>query len=259
MRASSHTYIMHGQMRNLARAAVVAAARSGVGVGAVAAAEAAAVGGGATTRALATRHVGTTTTTATMMAWNSTSSLSSSSAWGAAAGQSVGRHLKGSGWRSGGGGVVGSRFMSSGAAPKATVGQGPVGWMSLGMVCITGGGLLYYYEVERSRRMEAIKAGPSAGKASIGGPFTLQNANENGKKFSTTQLHGKFALLYFGFTMVRRGEVAVVRVLFIPRRVYPSYRARAHTSHHVVSPTTKINNPDTSRHIPFHIPFPIPF
>ena len=61
--------------------------------------------------------------------------------------------------------------------------------------------MLYYYEMERSRRMESIKAGPSAGKASIGGPFTLQNANEDGKKFSTTQLHGKFALLYFGFTM----------------------------------------------------------
>lgn len=103
--------------------------------------------------------------------------------------------------------VAGAR--GYGASSTGTVGQGPVGWMSLAMVCVTGGGLLYYYEMERARRLEAIRAGPSAGKASIGGPFTLKNANENGKKFSTTQLHGKFALLYFGFTMVRAKAVDV--------------------------------------------------
>jgi|TARA_B100001142_G_scaffold305893_1_gene335273 protein SCO1/2 len=55
--------------------------------------------------------------------------------------------------------------------------------------------------MERPKRLAAIKEGPSAGKASIGGHFTLKCANENGKAFSTTSLRGKFALLYFGFTM----------------------------------------------------------
>jgi len=96
------------------------------------------------------------------------------------------------------------------SAPRVAPRQGPVGWVSLALTCATGGGLLYYYERERSRRLESIsgKTGPSVGKAAIGGDFTLQNANQDGKKFSTTELHGKYALIYFGFTMVR-GELEV--------------------------------------------------
>lgn len=85
--------------------------------------------------------------------------------------------------------------MSTGAGKSP-----PVGWMSLAMVCATGTGLLYYYENEKARRLQSIKAGPSVGKAAIGGPFKLVNA-ATGKPFTDESLQGEFALLYFGFTM----------------------------------------------------------
>lgn len=90
-----------------------------------------------------------------------------------------------------------SRTMAT-AAPGA---GGPVGWRSLAIMAATGGGLLYYFERERARRLDAIKEGPGAGKAAIGGPFELRNANADGARFHTSDLHGKYALLYFGFTM----------------------------------------------------------
>ena len=80
--------------------------------------------------------------------------------------------------------------------------SGPVGWKSLAAMCATGGGLLYMYDMERQRRLESIKAGPSSGKASIGGPFgNMKLANDDGARWHTDELKGKFALLYFGFTM----------------------------------------------------------
>ena len=78
---------------------------------------------------------------------------------------------------------------------------GPVGWKSLAMMAVTGGGVLYFFERERSRRLDSVKAGPSAGKASLGGPFELRLANENGRRWDTSELRGGYALLYFGFTM----------------------------------------------------------
>ena len=69
-------------------------------------------------------------------------------------------------------------------------------------MCATGGGLLWWYDAERRRRLESIRAGPSSGKASIGGAFgNMKLANENGRAWRTDELEGKFALLYFGFTM----------------------------------------------------------
>lgn len=38
----------------------------------------------------------------------------------------------------------------------------------------------------------------SVGEAQVGGPFTLTDTA--GKKFESAQLHGEFAILYFGFT-----------------------------------------------------------
>jgi len=69
-------------------------------------------------------------------------------------------------------------------------------------MCATGGGLLWWYDAERRRRLESIRAGPSSGKASIGGAFgNMKLANENGRAWRTDELKGTFALLYFGFTM----------------------------------------------------------
>jgi len=166
--------VMFGQMRQLAQAAVVAAGRlSSPALGTPAS-------------LLASKHLPRGPALGTP-------GLASSAVWASVRGQ---RGVLEAAARLGG-----ARGYCS--APRVAPRQGPVGWVSLALTCATGGGLLYYYERERSRRLESIsgKTGPSVGKAAIGGDFTLQNANQDGKKFSTTELHGKYALIYFGFTM----------------------------------------------------------
>jgi protein SCO1/2 len=44
----------------------------------------------------------------------------------------------------------------------------------------------------------AVKEGPSAGKAAIGGPFSL--IRDDGKRVTEKNLMGKWTILYFGFT-----------------------------------------------------------
>ncbi|KAH6798359.1 electron transport SCO1/SenC family protein [Perilla frutescens var. frutescens] len=82
---------------------------------------------------------------------------------------------------------------------------GPVSWMSFFLLACTGLGLVYYYDREKRRHIEglnkastAVKQGPSAGKAAIGGPFNL--IDHNGKAVSEKDFLGKWNLFYFGFT-----------------------------------------------------------
>ncbi|CAN8270013.1 unnamed protein product [Cochlearia groenlandica] len=81
----------------------------------------------------------------------------------------------------------------------------PVSWMSFFLLFATGAGLVYYYEGQKKRHIEdinnnskAVKEGPSAGKAAIGGPFTL--IRDDGKRVTEKDLMGKWTILYFGFT-----------------------------------------------------------
>ncbi|CAA7051051.1 unnamed protein product [Microthlaspi erraticum] len=81
----------------------------------------------------------------------------------------------------------------------------PVSWMSFFLLFATGAGLVYYYENEKKRHIEdintnsiAVKEGPSAGKAAIGGPFSL--VRDDGKRITEKDLMGKWSILYFGFT-----------------------------------------------------------
>lgn len=82
---------------------------------------------------------------------------------------------------------------------------GPISWMSFFLLACTGVGLVYYYDREKRRHIEeinkastAVKQGPSAGKAAIGGPFNL--IDHNGKAVSEKDFLGKWNLFYFGFT-----------------------------------------------------------
>lgn len=82
---------------------------------------------------------------------------------------------------------------------------GPVSWLSFLLLIATGAGLIFYYDREKKQRIQeintastAVKQGPSAGKAAIGGPFNL--IDDNGKAVTNKDFTGKWTVIYFGFT-----------------------------------------------------------
>ena len=80
------------------------------------------------------------------------------------------------------------------------------GWRSLALIAVflIGGGAAFIYSrdepVEDTRRVDAARLMNDlmSGKAQVGGPFTL--TDQHGKKRSLADFHGKFVLLYFGYT-----------------------------------------------------------
>ncbi|KAI5663372.1 hypothetical protein M9H77_22695 [Catharanthus roseus] len=100
---------------------------------------------------------------------------------------------------------------SSGGGSQKTGEQGkpirgsPVSWMSFLLLLVTGATLIWYYDREKKRHIEelntaskAVRQGPSAGKAAIGGPFNL--VDHNGKPVTEKDFLGKWTLIYFGFS-----------------------------------------------------------
>ncbi|CAD5166759.1 unnamed protein product [Musa acuminata subsp. malaccensis] len=91
-------------------------------------------------------------------------------------------------------------------ASQKPVRGGPVSWLSLVLLIVTGGGLIVYYDKEKKRHIEGrlktssstVKQGPSVGTAAIGGPFKL--VNHYGKTVTEKDFLGKWTLIYFGFT-----------------------------------------------------------
>ncbi|MFS7997470.1 putative copper chaperone SCO1/SenC, Thioredoxin domain, Thioredoxin-like superfamily [Helianthus anomalus] len=82
---------------------------------------------------------------------------------------------------------------------------GPISWLSFLLLVATGAGVIFYYDQEKKRHIEdintsstAVKQGPSAGKAAIGGPFNL--IDHNGRSVTENDFKGKWTLIYFGFT-----------------------------------------------------------
>ncbi|KAF5747630.1 protein SCO1 1 mitochondrial [Tripterygium wilfordii] len=102
------------------------------------------------------------------------------------------------------GGETSGESQQSGGAGKPIRG-GPVSWLSFLLLLATGAGILYYFDKEKKRYIEginnaskAVKEGPSAGKAAIGGPFNL--INHDGKNVTEKNFLGKWTVVYFGFT-----------------------------------------------------------
>lgn len=82
---------------------------------------------------------------------------------------------------------------------------GPVSWLSFLLLAATGAGLIFYFDRVKKRHIEeinavstAVKQGPSAGKAAIGGPFSL--VDHNGKAVTDNDFMGNWTVIYFGFT-----------------------------------------------------------
>ena len=79
-------------------------------------------------------------------------------------------------------------------------------WRSLALLAVflIGGGAAFIYSrdkpAEDIRRPDAARLMNDlmSGKAQVGGPFTL--TDQHGKKRSLADFHGKFVLLYFGYT-----------------------------------------------------------
>eukprot|EP00128_Syssomonas_multiformis_P006828 Colp12_sorted_trinity150504_noHs@2144 len=78
--------------------------------------------------------------------------------------------------------------------------RGPVTWASLALMTVAGAGAYYYFKEEKRKIQEAIhqKQTESIGVARIGGPFEL--VNQDGKTVTDKDFHGKWLLIYFGFT-----------------------------------------------------------
>lgn len=83
---------------------------------------------------------------------------------------------------------------------KRSAKRGPITWVSLTLVALTGGGLLLYVRhLKEEKEQEKEKAKKkSIGKIALGGPFSL--TDHNGKAVTDKDFHGKWILLYFGFT-----------------------------------------------------------
>jgi len=102
----------------------------------------------------------------------------------------------------------GRRHASSSPRGRVDANKGPVGWTSLALVSLTGATCLYFYDGERRRRVDEVRAktqsngfqtNVAGGKASVGGAFRLTDSR-TGKAFTDKDLLGKWAMLYFGFT-----------------------------------------------------------
>lgn len=78
--------------------------------------------------------------------------------------------------------------------------RGPVSWGALALVGGTGIGLAVYYNMEKERlQSQSMKKQSTYGTPSLGGPWTLVSS-KTGTPVTDASYHGKYTLLYFGFS-----------------------------------------------------------
>lgn len=76
----------------------------------------------------------------------------------------------------------------------------PVSWRTLLLSLLCGTGVVLGARQYKESKMQqsVTQSQQVVGQASVGGPFDL--VDQDGKRFTDADLHGEFALLYFGFT-----------------------------------------------------------
>jgi protein SCO1/2 len=82
---------------------------------------------------------------------------------------------------------------------EAGASRGPVTFLSLGVLALAAGGVLFYYNIEKEKRSEQVASKvTTTGKAALGGPWVL--VDENGIPRTDASFKGQYTLLYFGFS-----------------------------------------------------------
>jgi len=77
--------------------------------------------------------------------------------------------------------------------------RGPVSFYSLGLMMITAGGIVGYYNITKEQKTQTLaKNVKTTGKAALGGPWVL--VDQDGVPRTDASYRGRFTLLYFGFT-----------------------------------------------------------
>ncbi|KAJ1634873.1 hypothetical protein T492DRAFT_970503 [Pavlovales sp. CCMP2436] len=84
---------------------------------------------------------------------------------------------------------------SAGGGVPPQVRRSPIGWYSLALTSLSAAGLYAMYRKRLDIKVRNVKV---VGQAALGGPFALLDVD--GKTVTDESLHGKWVLLYFGFT-----------------------------------------------------------
>jgi len=90
------------------------------------------------------------------------------------------------------------KYFSNALDPKKSM-RGPMTYISLGLFTLVGGGLLFYYQLEKEKITQKVASDvTTSGKAALGGTWTL--VDQDGVPRTDDSYKGSFQLLYFGFT-----------------------------------------------------------
>ncbi len=93
----------------------------------------------------------------------------------------------------------GHELRNSKAGEGAGASRGPVTFLSLGVLALAAGGILFYYNIEKEKRSEQVASKvTTTGKAALGGPWVL--VDQDGIPRTDASFKGKYTLLYFGFS-----------------------------------------------------------
>ncbi|KAK4042517.1 protein SCO1, mitochondrial [Parachaetomium inaequale] len=83
---------------------------------------------------------------------------------------------------------------------KSRYRSGPFSWKAGLLFVVTGAGLVWYFENEKTRmqRKRVAESTKGVGRPKVGGPFEL--IDQHGNKVTDADLKGRYSLVYFGFT-----------------------------------------------------------